>query len=130
MTLPLSHACTTMIRVLPHSSAAKHLQKSPPPLVTGCRQLCRPGWSNSRNTVDCDTCLCSVGDDPETVTLPLRKEARQRVMSGDIDGAATLLAQQCPQLLSSGSSAAEEVQFHLACQTYIELLRYGAVLSL
>jgi hypothetical protein len=60
--------------------------------------------------------------DPMAATLQIRQAVRQAVMSGQIAAAIDLLQQQCPAALQ-GSAVADEVQFHLSCQQYIELIR-------
>jgi hypothetical protein len=49
-------------------------------------------------------------------------------MSGQLVPAAELLRQQCPGLLG-GSAVADEVQFHMSCQQFIELIRWVRVIS-
>ncbi len=72
-------------------------------------------------------------------SLPLRARLRELLMAGDTAAARQLLQEQAPDLLtaqqpaasSSGSAGAVpgggggsfELQFHLACQQYIELIR-------
>lgn len=72
-------------------------------------------------------------------SLPLRSRLRELLMAGDTAAARQLLQEQAPDLLaaqqpaasSSGSAGAApgggggsfELQFYLACQQYIELIR-------
>lgn len=72
-------------------------------------------------------CACSEGDDeePMSASLPARQAVRSAIISGQVVSAMELLQAQCPAVLQQGSPVAEEVKFHLSCQQYIELIRYG-----
>lgn len=69
-------------------------------------------------------CVCSVSDDPEVSSLACRNTVRQAILGGDVEAAVQLLQQHYPATLtSSSSSLADDLQFNLGCQRYIELLR-------
>jgi hypothetical protein len=55
-------------------------------------------------------------------TLQLRQAVRGCIMQGHIPEAMQQLQQQCPLVLA-GHSCSAEVQFHMRCQQYIELIR-------
>lgn len=82
---------------------------------TGCQLPC----------LNC-LCCCSVGEDPMASTLHTRQAVREAIMSGQVVQATELLRRQCPAVLS-GHACSDEVHFHLSCQQYIELIRYGHV---
>lgn len=64
--------------------------------------------------------------------LSLRCQLRQLLMAGDTAAAQQLLQQQAPGLLAAapggtgGTGGSFELQFHLACQQYIELIRQAS----
>eukprot|EP00877_Chromochloris_zofingiensis_P000059 jgi/Chrzof1/10053/Cz04g25140.t1 len=69
-----------------------------------------------------------VSDDPEVSSLACRNTVRQAILGGDVEAAVQLLQQHYPATLtSSSSSLADDLQFNLGCQRYIELLRQGQV---
>jgi hypothetical protein len=55
-------------------------------------------------------------------TLALRQAVRGAIMAGSIVSAIEQLRAQCPLVLQ-GHPVADEVQFHLRCQQYIEFIR-------
>jgi hypothetical protein len=63
-----------------------------------------------------------------SATLATRQAVRSAIMSGQLVPAVELLRQQCPGLLG-GSAVADEVQFHMSCQQFIELIRWVGVVS-
>uniref|UniRef100_A0A383VPB8 B30.2/SPRY domain-containing protein n=1 Tax=Tetradesmus obliquus TaxID=3088 RepID=A0A383VPB8_TETOB len=70
------------------------------------------------------------GDDaePMSATLATRQAVRGAIMAGQLVPAMELLRQQCPGLLG-GSAVADEVQFHMSCQQFIELIREGRIME-
>lgn len=62
------------------------------------------------------------GADPMGSTLQLRQAVRACIMQGHVPDAMQQLQQHCPLVLS-GHTCSAEVQFHLRCQQYIELIR-------
>jgi hypothetical protein len=63
-----------------------------------------------------------------SATLATRQAVRGAIMSGQLVSAVELLRQQCPGLLG-GSAVADEVQFQMSCQQFIELIRWVRVVS-
>lgn len=59
-------------------------------------------------------------------TLSTRQAVRQAIMSGQLVSAMAVLQQQCPAVLF-GHACSDEVQFHLSCQQYIELIREARI---
>lgn len=57
-----------------------------------------------------------------TSTLQMRQAVRKAIMQGQIGSAIEQLQQHCPLVLH-GHACSDEVQFHLRCQQYIELIR-------
>ncbi|KAI8467332.1 MAG: SPRY-domain-containing protein [Monoraphidium minutum] len=68
----------------------------------------------------------SMEEDPAAASLAARCEARRLIMAGDMQAAVALLQGAYPRVLRGGAGS-EEVQFHLSCQQYIELVRQRRV---